>query len=200
MRASSLRLCSATSLSSRTRTSFLGDDAFVGQKIINERSLIGRLKEPLLPVLADMEQKVGTKGPHGFLRGERAVEKEVAAAGRGRKFAAKHHFLFSVFALAGEKSLHLSFVAAGADHVDGELVPENEIDGLENEAFAGPGFTGQDVHAVAEFQLHVVDKGQVAYAQIFQHRSTRKRGCGQGPMKHLSLKEVEKSRINLFCK
>ena len=99
----------------------------------------------------------------------------MTAAGRCGKFSPKHDFLFSLLSLSGEQRFHLSLVPAGAYHVGGELVAQNEIDGLENEAFSRAGFAREDVHAVAEFKFHVVDECQAAYAQIFQHEFTRKR-------------------------
>jgi hypothetical protein len=94
----------------------------------------------------------------------------MTAAGGGGKLAAKHHFLFIAFSIATrEKGFYLSLVPPGADHVSRELVAKHEIDGFEYEALACAGLAGEGIHAGAEFQLHVVDEREAAYAKIFQH-------------------------------
>ena len=61
----------------------------------------------------------------------------------------------------------------------------NKVDGLENEALAGSGFAREHVHALSELQLHVVNERKTAYAQIFQHNTTRKKVDRTAPDKNI---------------
>jgi hypothetical protein len=119
----------------------------------------------LLAVLAGVQHQPGPQFPHRLLGGEPVVQEHPAAAGLGRQLAAQHH----VAVVQGEQGLHAGRVRARAHHVPLQALAGEEVQGAQDEALARPGLAGEHVEPRAELQAHVLDQGQVADAQVFQH-------------------------------
>ena len=116
-------------------------------------------------MLAGVADQTVAQVTQAFLGAQTVIDVEPTAAAFGQKFAAQDQILFRLT----EQGFYLGAFGPWAHHVRRQSVAQQKTQGFKNKALAGPGFTSQHVHAGGKFQLHVLNEGQVANAQIFQH-------------------------------
>jgi hypothetical protein len=79
-----------------------------------------------------------------------------------------------------EERLELSRFGARSHHVRGRAAAQDQIDGVDDDGFAGAGFAGEDCQPRVETDVEVVDDGKVADRKFFQHKPPGVNGCNGG--------------------
>ena len=121
--------------------------------------------EAALAVLGDVEQQLRAQCGQGVAGGERVAHVNAAAAGVGGQFPAQDQ----IFAVQHEQRLDHGLVAARPHQIGVHLFAGQEIDRRNDETLARTGLAGQHIESRAEFQLQIVDEGQIFDAQYFDH-------------------------------
>src|SRR5688500_2770911 len=70
-----------------------------------------------------------------------------------------------------EQSFDRCFIFTVANNVGSAAFAGDEPQGIENDRFAGTGFTGEDVKAGLELQHDLIDDRKILNAKLAQHRS-----------------------------
>jgi len=119
----------------------------------------------LLAVLAGVQEQARPQFGQPLLGAQIVVDEQTAATGAGGQFTAQEE----VLPVQAEHGLDHGPIPSGTDHVGRDALAENEIQGAQDEGFARAGLAGQGVEARTELQFHIVDEGQIANAQGFEH-------------------------------
>ncbi len=61
-----------------------------------------------------------------------------------------------------ERALDFGALRAGAHHIGRRAIPEQEVDGVDDDGLARAGFAGEHIEARRENQIEPIDDGQVA--------------------------------------
>lgn len=145
----------------------LGQDPGIGQKGVEDLDMVLRGQQPLLPVLAGVQQEAGPQFGQAFLGAQIVVDEKAAAPRLGGELAAEEDLL----PVQAEHGFHQGLFAARADQVRGDAIAEDEVQRTQYERLAGPGLAREHVQARTELQFHVVDEGKATDAQSFKHSS-----------------------------
>ena len=114
----------------------------------------------------------GEAPPQRVLHGGGAAQQPVHAGPRAaaaRDLARHRQLLFPAL----EQRLHERAVGAGPHQFVAALLPEQQADGLRQQALAGSGLPGDDVEARRELQPGGRDQDEVVDAQFSEHRDGR---------------------------
>ncbi len=73
------------------------------------------------------------------------------------------------FSRDGKQRLQFRAVGPGAHHFRRGPAAQNQVDGIDDDGFAGPGFAGQDGEPPLELHTEVIDDGKIFYGEFEEH-------------------------------
>lgn len=151
---------------------------------VKDGKLAGWLEEGLMFVGAVEVHQEGTEGGEGGQGGGRAVDELPVGAVRGEgSLQHEDAGVTGVEALVEEEGIERGLeqadvedrldraeVGAGADGTTVRALPEDELDGAEDDGLASAGLAGDGIEARLEFKGEVRDEGQVPDSKRGQHQ------------------------------
>ena len=148
---------------------------------VEQRALRRRLQQRLVRVLAvHVEEQLAQRlepahghrtrvdeGPRAPVGGDHAAHDAVAAVVQRLLLQPAARRLARL-----EHGVHLRAAGVAAHQPGPRALADGELQRIDQQRFAGAGLAAQDRHPRREIQLQVVDDGEVAHAEVAEHRVT----------------------------
>ena len=83
-----------------------------------------------------------------------------------------HESLYVLISARVEYGFHGSFFASGTDQFPVGPSPQDQVDGIDNDAFSGACFAGQHLHATVKPDRSIFDQRDLSDRQLFKHVSS----------------------------